>query len=193
MRLKFKPINFFWAFLLVALLLHFKVGFPERDKLPLDLANQAGYEAALSYVMDRADLLSRSEELSLIKTLKDREKEGGEQIVVLTVEDLEGQSIDEFALERANDWGIGQAGFDNGILILLAENERQVRIELGLGVSRIISDEAAKAIIDFYMTPQFRDGDFSGGLEMGIKELISILDAAQSSFSGSDHQFEELV
>jgi uncharacterized membrane protein YgcG len=80
--------------------------------------------------------------------------------------------MEVFSLRTANSWGIGNKGFDDGILVTLAMKERRARIELGKGMQRFISDADAKKIMDQDMTPRFSKGDVSGGLERGLERLM---------------------
>jgi hypothetical protein len=92
-------------------------------------------------------------------------------------EEINGKDFEEiiaesFCLRTFNKWGLGRKGIDDGILICMAMKERRVRIELGFGMERYISNADAKAIIDKDMTPSFAKGDFAGGLELGLKRLM---------------------
>jgi len=125
-----------------------------------------------AWVTDRANVLSAEQRQRLTERLAAYEKETSHQIVVLTVPSLSGESIESFALRVANAAGIGRRGVDNGVLLMLAIAERSVRIELGLGFERHVSNDRAKAIIET-MTPSFRKGDYAGGLEIGIEAVMS--------------------
>src|SRR4029077_11755621 len=94
------------------------------------------------------------------------------QIVVLIIPSLGDETIEAFSLRTANAWGVGNKGFDDGILVCLAMKERRARIGLGKGIERFISDADAKIILDREMTPLFSKKDFFGGLERGIERLM---------------------
>lgn len=126
-----------------------------------------------AWVTDRANVLSAGQRERLTTRLAAYEKETSHQIVVLTVPTLAGESIESFALRVANAAGIGRRGVDNGVLFTLALAERSVRIELGLGFERYVSNERAKEIISTLMTPSFRKGDYAAGLEKGIEAVMS--------------------
>jgi uncharacterized protein len=123
-------------------------------------------------VTDLAKLLAPSQHDALEAQLAAFERETTHQIAVLTVPSLNGQTIEEFSLRVAKAWKLGQAEHDNGILVTLAPHERLVRIELGLGLERFISDDEAKLIIEEAMLPQFRTGNYSAGLNNGIQRLM---------------------
>lgn len=123
-------------------------------------------------VNDTADVLQPSDRDRLSGLLADYERETGHQVAVLTVPTLGDESIESFCLRAANSWHLGRKGIDDGMLVCLAMKERQVRIELGLGTARHISNTDAKEIIAVDMTPSFAVGDFARGLELGLKRLM---------------------
>jgi uncharacterized protein len=123
-------------------------------------------------VNDAANVLSIEDQERLSKLLRDYEKETKHQIAVLTVPTLAGEAIESFCLRTEKAWRLGRKGIDDGIVICLAMKERRVRIELGIGMNRYISNAEAKEIIDVEMTPLFSKGDFAGGLERGLKRLM---------------------
>jgi uncharacterized protein len=123
-------------------------------------------------VNDAASVLSKEDQERLSNLLRDYEKETKHQIVVLIVPTLGDETIESFCLRTLNKWGLGRKGIDDGILVCMAMKERRVRVELGLGMGRYISNADAKALIDKDMTPSFAKGDFAGGLERGLKRLM---------------------
>lgn len=124
-------------------------------------------------VTDTAGVLTSAERKRLSKLLADYEDETHHQLAVLTIATLSGEPLETYSRTVANTWGLGYRGVDNGILIVLAMKEHKVRIELGKGMERYISDAQAKAIIDDTMTSAFARGDFAGGLEQGLKRLMA--------------------
>ncbi len=123
-------------------------------------------------VNDAANVLSIEDQERLSKLLRDYEKETRHQIAVLIVPTLAGEAIESFCLRTAKAWRLGRKGIDDGIVVCMAINDRLVRIELGIGMNRYISNAEAKEIIDVEMTPSFAKGDFGGGLERGLKRLM---------------------
>jgi uncharacterized protein len=123
-------------------------------------------------INDTVNLLLPADQERLSNLLKVYEQETGHQIAVLIVPTLAGEPIEGFCLRTVKVWRLGRKGIDDGILVCLALNERQVRIELGLGMERYISNSQAKEIIDTEMTPFFRVRDFAEGLERGLKRLM---------------------
>ena len=125
-------------------------------------------------VSDYANVLSVEERADLEKILRAYEAETTHQIAILTVQSLHGESIEDFSLRVATAWGLGQKGLDNGVLVTLAPEEDAVRIELGTGMSKYVSDADAKRIIDETMIPAFRMGDMKGGLRRGVDQLLEV-------------------
>jgi uncharacterized protein len=124
------------------------------------------------WVVDTVNLLLPADQERLSKLSQNYEQETGHQLVVLIVPTLEGEPIESFCLRTLKAWRLGRKGVDDGILVCLVPNERQVRIELGTGTNRYISNSQAKEIIDTEMIPSFRVKDFSEGLEHGLKRLM---------------------
>ena len=123
-------------------------------------------------VVDAADILPEDEEASLDRQLRDWSVETGNSLVVSTVPTLGGRPIEDVAFEQFNGWGIGDSETDRGLLLLLAPNDRQVRIEVGCGLERVITDAAAAEIIQSDIIPAFRSGDMVGGVRQGTTALI---------------------
>jgi uncharacterized protein len=127
-------------------------------------------------VTDNAEILSEAGRRSLTERLKAHEDRTTNQIAVLTIPSLEGESIEDFADAVFKAWKLGQKGKDNGILVIVAPNDRRMRIEVGYGLEGILPDSAAGSIIRNVMTPRFKAGDYSGGIEAGVNAVISVLE-----------------
>ena len=119
-------------------------------------------------VVDQANILNASFENKLSESLTRLEEDTRVQLVVATTADLEGKAIDDYSLELANAWGIGDAERNDGLMILVAPNERDVRIEVGLGLEETVTNEEAAQIIKERILPLFRAGNFEGGVEQGV-------------------------
>jgi uncharacterized protein len=126
-------------------------------------------------VVDQANLLSPAEEAGLTADLAALEARTTDQLVIVTVPSLGGQAIADYGMALGNRWQIGQRGKDNGLLIIVAPTERQARIELGLGLARIIPNARAQAIMDEAMLPHFRRSEWHGGIRAGMEALIGDL------------------
>jgi uncharacterized membrane protein YgcG len=123
-------------------------------------------------ITDSAAILSAQDKTRLAQMLDDYERETTHQIAVLIVPSLSGESIDAFSLRVANAWSLGRKGVDNGILVVLAPNDRKVRIELGRGFKRYISDTQAQEIIDTQMLPALRQQEYFRALQSGLRQLM---------------------
>ena len=97
--------------------------------------------------------------------------------MVSSVVTLGGRTIEDVAFEQFNEWGIGDAQTDRGLLIVIAPNDREVRIEVGCGLERVITEEMAADIIQADILPAFRAGDMVGGIEKGTKALMEQTEA----------------
>jgi uncharacterized protein len=139
------------------------------------------------FVNDRADLLSAPTVRKLESFLRDFDRSDSTQLVVLTVPTLEGEPIESYALRVAESWGIGRKGKDNGALLLVAREERAVRIEVGYGLEGRLTDLLAGRIIDQEITPRFRDGDFDGGVIAGVSAMA---EAVRGEYQGSGRSRE---
>jgi len=126
-------------------------------------------------VVDNAEILGAETKRKLTEQLKAHEAETGNQIAVLTVPALEGESVESYAEQVFNAWKLGQKGKDNGVLLLVAPNERRMRIEVGYGLEGTLTDVAASRIIRNVMTPRFKAGDFEAGIEAGVAAVIGQL------------------
>ena len=125
-------------------------------------------------VVEAANLLGDAAERSLTERLAKLETETTDQMVVVTVPSLEGQTIDKYSLDLANRWKIGRADVDNGVMLLVAPNERKVRIEVGSGLEGLLTDERAATIIQS-MLPYFKTGAYHAGIVAGVAEVDQLL------------------
>ncbi len=123
-------------------------------------------------VNDYAELLSPATEASLESVLKSLESSDSTQIVVLTIGSLQGDSLEAFSLRVVEDWKIGQQGLDNGVLLLVARDDRKIRIEVGYGLEGKLTDMTAGRIIGNVMGPRFKQGDFNQGIIDGIGAIV---------------------
>jgi uncharacterized membrane protein YgcG len=143
------------------------------------------------FVTDLAGVLSPEDLSSLEAELSTVKGRGVAEMVIYIAPTLPpGQTLEDFTLRAANAWGIGDAHANDGIIIFVFMAERKVRIELGLGVSDAISDEAAARVIAESIAPAFRRSDYAGGLRSAVHELVTLLlvhqlGSAQASGGGS--------
>ncbi len=125
-------------------------------------------------VNDLAGILSRDQAQQLEERLRQFEQETGHQIAVLTIPSLEGDSLEDFSIRVAQNWKIGQKGFDNGVILLFVQKERKIRIEVGYGLEGILPDAVASRIIREEIAPRFRTGDYVGALDAGTEAIIKV-------------------
>lgn len=128
-------------------------------------------------VLDEADLLPPDAEAALDKRLRDYWDKNRTAVMVVSVNSLGGAPIDQFSLELARTWDIGDKENLRGLLVLVAPNERGVRIEVSCGLENVITDEFAAVVIEERMTPEFRTGNLGKGTLAGVNALIEQLDA----------------
>jgi uncharacterized protein len=124
-------------------------------------------------VTDQAGLLPAEARARLEAQLAAFERETTHQIAVLSVPSLEGEPIEAFALRVAEAWRLGQQGLDNGILLLVAAQDRQARIEVGYGLEGAVPDATAKRVLEDVILPRFRAGDPAAGIEAGVAALMN--------------------
>ena len=126
-------------------------------------------------VVDQAGILNSDIRGDLADKLKDLEEKSGIQLVVATVTSLQGSDIETYANELFRTWKLGQAQKNNGVLLLVAPNERKVRIEVGYGLEGTLTDAVASVIISSAIVPRFKNGDFPGGIERGVGGILDVL------------------
>jgi uncharacterized protein len=146
-------------------------------------------------VVDQTATLSSSDVASLEQTLKDFEARKGSQVAVLIVPTTDGEAIEQFSIRVAEAWKIGRKKVDDGAILVVAKNDRKLRIEVGYGLEGALNDATTKRIIDEIITPKFRSGDFAGGISAGVDRILRVIDGetlptpAQGSSRGTSGDF----
>jgi uncharacterized protein len=135
------------------------------------------------YVNDYANMMSRETRARLEKELKDFERSDSTQVVILTVESIEGDVLESFSIRVAEKWKVGQKGKDNGVILLAVKKERKTRIEVGRGLEGQLTDLTAGRIVQLVINPQFKRGDFNAGFQSGIRAVI---DATRGEFKANE-------
>ena len=125
-------------------------------------------------VNDYANVISKNDEKELTEYLASLDEQTGIQIAVLTIPSLKGEDIAAFGVKVAENWKLGQAGEDNGALLLVAMDERELRIEVGYGLEGLLTDAKCGLIIRNVIIPEFKDGDYSGGIKKGVMNIAGI-------------------
>jgi uncharacterized protein len=128
-------------------------------------------------VVDDAHLLSAQQVDQLTQLSQATEQASSRQLVIATVPDLQGYPIEDYGYKLGRSWAIGQKGIDNGIILLVAPNEKQVRIEVGYGLEPIMTDALSSMIIRNDILPKFRAGDMPGGIIAGAQAIAEQLKA----------------
>lgn len=123
-------------------------------------------------VVDQAGLLDAAAESALTEQLAAHEAETSNQVVVVTVDSLDGLDEADYALKLGREWGIGTEENNNGVVFLVAPNERKVRIEVGYGLEGAIPDGLAGQIIDRNILPSFKEDDYSNGIQSGVTAIL---------------------
>ena len=128
-------------------------------------------------VVDNANLLDPAQEAALTQKLAAVEQASSRQLVVATVPDLQGYPIEDYGYRLGRAWGLGQAKANNGAILLIAPNERKVRIEVGYGLEPILTDALSALIIQNQILPRFKQGDMAGGIIAGADAIVQQLQA----------------
>lgn len=130
------------------------------------------FPALSGRVVDQAQLLDAATTNALTEQLEAHEAQSSNQIVVVTVNSLQGLDVADYALKLGREWGIGTEENNNGVVFLIAPNERKVRIEVGYGLEGAIPDGLAGQIIDRNILPSFKEDDYQGGIQSGLKAIL---------------------
>ncbi|WP_416907154.1 MAG: TPM domain-containing protein [Polymorphobacter sp.] len=144
-------------------------------------------------VTDAAQILPGDVAAQIEAALKELEDTTGTQLVIATVPSLQGYEIEDYGYQLGRAWGIGQKDDDNGAILLVAPNERKVRIEVGYGLEGVLTDAMTSQIIRRQIIPRFKAGDMAGGVVAGTGEMIRLLqlppeEAAAAALAARDRQ-----
>ena len=126
-------------------------------------------------VTDLTGTLTPDQQATLEQTLAAFEQRKGSQIAVLLVPTTEPDSVEQFAVRVEEKWQLGRKGIDDGALLLIAKNDRKLRIEVGYGLEGVLNDATSKRIIA-EITPRFKQGDYYGGISAGVDRMIKVID-----------------
>lgn len=138
-----------------------------QDYAPIPILN--------SPVVDKVGILNEAEKDTIISKILNLQKEKGSQIQVLIIPTTEPEAIEQYSIRLAEDWKIGRKNVDDGVILVIAIEDRKLRIEVGYGLEGAIPDVLAKRIIDQIITPSFKEGNFSGGIASGVDALIGLI------------------
>jgi uncharacterized protein len=138
-------------------------------------AAQIAFPALTGRVVDQANILDAATEQAISNSSASLETATGNQLVVATLSSLQGQTIEDFGYQLGRQWGIGRAGKNNGVLLIVAPNERNVRIEVGYGLEGKITDALARGLIEQEILPRFRANDYNAGTRAGAAAIVAVL------------------
>jgi len=138
-------------------------------------AAEPTFPALTGRIVDEAGLLSGQDDAEIAQELKAIEEKSTDQVVVVTLKSLQGYPIEDFGYQLGRKWGIGQKGKDNGILLIVAPNERKVRIEVGYGLEPVMTDALSNIIIQNAILPEFRRGNYAAGIRAGVRDIKDVL------------------
>jgi uncharacterized protein len=147
-------------------------------------------------VVDQTATLSQADQATLDTTLRDFQKRKGSQVVVLIVPTTSPENIAQYSIRVAEAWKIGRKKVDDGVILLVAKNDRKLRIEVGYGLEGALTDATTNRIIDEIIAPRFKAGDFAGGIAAGVDQTIKVIDGEQlpapAEWRGNSDVFEQL-
>ncbi|HET7875066.1 MAG TPA: TPM domain-containing protein [Methylomirabilota bacterium] len=149
--------------------------------------------APTARVNDYAGLLDTAQRTSLESLLAERERATGAQMVVAIFRSLEGESLEDYSVRLAERWRIGQKGLDNGVILLVFVQDRQIRLEVGYGLESVITDAVASRIIREVIAPQFRNGRHAAGLEDAVREVYARIGPGAQRARGGRGGWEPFV
>jgi uncharacterized protein len=127
-------------------------------------------------VTDLTGALNAQQRGALEQTLAEFEARKGAQIAVLLVPTTQPETVEQYAVRVQEAWKLGRKGVDDGVLLVVAKNDRKLKIEVGYGLEGILPDAIAKRIIEDDITPRFREGDFYGGIRAGVDRIMRVVE-----------------
>ncbi|WP_312136849.1 TPM domain-containing protein [Brevundimonas sp.] len=156
-----------------AIALLFVLGLWLGTALPLPALAQTGiqFPALTGRVVDNADILTPQQEAELTQKLAILEQQTTDQLVVVTLPSLNDYDIADYGYQLGRHWGIGQKEANNGALLIVAPNERKVRVEVGYGLEGILTDAFSALTIQNFILPPFREGDYYSGINAGVDQI----------------------
>jgi len=137
---------------------------------------QVAVPPLVGHVTDQTGTLSAAQQAALEQTLRAFEARKGSQLAVLLVPTTAPEGIDQYALRVAEQWKLGRAKVDDGAILVVAKNDRTLRLEVGYGLEGALSDITSKRIISDTIVPRFKQGDYFGGIDAGVVQIIRVID-----------------
>jgi uncharacterized protein len=160
--------------------------------------SQVPVPALVGHVTDQTGTLTQEQRSTLEKTLSAFEARKGTQLAILLVPTTAPEAIEQYALRVAEQWKLGRKKVDDGVIVLVAKDDRTVRIEVGYGLEGALSDIASKRIISETIVPRFQQGDFYAGLQSGTDQIMGVIDgeplpAVQGNAKAADQGLQQFV
>jgi uncharacterized protein len=140
------------------------------------------FPALTGRVVDEAGVLDDAARTALTRSLAELEQKTTDQLVVVTLKSLQGTSIEDYGYQLGRRWQIGQKDKNNGVLLIVAPNERKVRIEVGYGLEGALTDAVTKLIIESSILPRFKVADYPGGIKRGVEDIVQVLGGDAQEF-----------
>jgi uncharacterized protein len=155
--------------------------------------SEAAFPAPQKYIVDGANVIDGAARQRLNALLRGLEDETSAEIAVVTVDSLDGMSVEEYANRLFKEWGIGKQGVANGVLVLVAPGDRKMRVEVGYGLEPVLPDGLAGAIIRNEFTPYFKNQDYAAGIDAGVRRIAEIVRAKHVLTPEERKRLEEAV
>ena len=148
--------------------------------LGLLVSGLAGAQVAVpplrGHITDQTGTLTKEQQSALEQTLTAFEARKGSQLAVLMIATTATEAIEQFALRVAEQWKLGRKTVDDGVILLVAKNDRALRIEVGYGLEGALSDITSKRIISETVTPRFKQDDYFGGITAGVDQIMRVVE-----------------
>lgn len=165
--------------------------------LAADTADEVAVPPLAHRVTDLTNTLTAEQQSVLESRLAQFEQQKGSQIAVLLVPTTQPEAIEQYSIRVVDVWKLGRKKVDDGILIIVAKNDRKMRIEVGYGLEGVVPDAIAKRIVADIMAPHFKRGDFFGGINASVEQLIALISGealpASKAQSASNNQWEGML
>ena len=137
-------------------------------------------------VNDLADMIPAGDEQRIEETLRRLEEDTGAQVVVLTIPSLEGQPLEDYSMRVVDTWELGRKDVDDGVLLLVARDDRKIRIEVGYGLEPVLTDALSRRIVDHVLQPRFRAGEFGQGIEEAVAAIAAVARGEEADLPAPD-------
>ena len=144
----------------------------------------------VGYVNDFAEIISPAVETKLETRLESFTASTSNELAVVTLKSLEGDTVENTAVALFEQWGIGQKDKDNGVLLLVVPNERELKIEVGYGLEPVLTDSRAGTIIRDVITPKFKENDYDSGITDGVEAILAVLAGQEITQSAGTNNYD---